>query len=177
MIPPHKLARLPRSQRLRKMVKIFAEAEHRFCMALAESAAGFVDHNANETGGPLLDPARLNSCAGAADLLVADGEFAAPAIAAFSAAALVFRRPVNAAAVRRALNTVRHLLLAETGRSPADWDFIDNRGRLDTARRRPFVPGGRQKNRPPGTGRRRRCPPGLHRPPPQNGGADGGFCH
>lgn len=107
-------------------------------MALAESAAGFVDHNANETGGPLLDPARLNSCAGAADLLVADGEFAAPAIAAFSAAALVFRRPVNAAAVRRALNTVRHLLLAETGRSPADWDFINDSGRLDPARRRPF---------------------------------------
>jgi TrmH family RNA methyltransferase len=120
------------------MVKIFAEAERRFCTAQAESSAGFADHDTGEINGPPHDWPHLNICAGAADLLAADGEFAAPAAAAFSAAALVFRQPDSAAAVRRALNTVRHLLLAETGRSPADWDFIDDLGRLDPARRRPF---------------------------------------
>jgi TrmH family RNA methyltransferase len=40
--------------------------------------------------------------------------------------------------LRRPLNTIRHLLLAETGRSPADWDMLDSGGRLDPARRKPF---------------------------------------
>jgi TrmH family RNA methyltransferase len=44
----------------------------------------------------------------------------------------------NTSALRRALNTARHALLAATGRCPADWDFTDPQGRLDPAKRRPF---------------------------------------
>ncbi|WP_010254764.1 TrmH family RNA methyltransferase [Treponema primitia] len=40
--------------------------------------------------------------------------------------------------LRRGLNTVRHILLAETGKQTADWDFIDHEGRLDPAKRQPF---------------------------------------
>jgi len=45
----------------------------------------------------------------------------------------------GAAAARRALNGARHILLAETGRSQADWDFLDGDGRLDPARRQAFI--------------------------------------
>ena len=44
----------------------------------------------------------------------------------------------DAAALRRTLNSARHLLLAETGRSQADWDFFDGDGRLDPEKRRVF---------------------------------------
>ncbi|MDR1900988.1 MAG: TrmH family RNA methyltransferase [Treponema sp.] len=40
--------------------------------------------------------------------------------------------------LRRCLNSVKYILLSVTGYSPADWDFIDGAGRLDTAKRTCF---------------------------------------
>ena len=131
MLPPHKLARLPRSQRLRKIEKIFALAEK-------ETISFMVNHGENAVNIGLFDNEKTRSFAETAELLAADTLFQAAAIEAFREAALVFRRPGDTAAVRRALNAIRHILLAETGRFPADWDFIDSGGRLDPSRRRPF---------------------------------------
>ncbi|MDR3337749.1 MAG: TrmH family RNA methyltransferase, partial [Treponema sp.] len=39
---------------------------------------------------------------------------------------------------RRELSLVRQLLLSETGRQTADWDFYDDAGNLDPQKRRPF---------------------------------------
>ncbi|MHC6201981.1 TrmH family RNA methyltransferase [Breznakiellaceae bacterium SP9] len=41
-------------------------------------------------------------------------------------------------ALLRNINTVYHILLAETGQPPADWDFVDRCGCLDPAKRRCF---------------------------------------
>jgi TrmH family RNA methyltransferase len=123
MIALHKLERLPRHQRLRKILKLFAEAERR--------AAG--------NGEP---PAAALSAA--AELLTGDGGFSPEVREALCGAAAALKAaPVNGAsstnpAFLRAVNTVRHLLLAETGRFPADWDFINHEGLLDPSRRRVF---------------------------------------
>jgi len=37
------------------------------------------------------------------------------------------------------LNSVHHLLLSETGRTKADWDFVNSPGLLDPSKRRPFA--------------------------------------
>jgi TrmH family RNA methyltransferase len=139
MIPLHKLEKLPRHQRLRKIGKIFAEAEKRAAGA-AEPDRVF---GAEDRG----------FFADIAYLLQKDPSFSAEAQSALGEAALVLRQAAHvraahiraaltpadeSALVRRSLNTVRHILLAETGRSPADWDFIDSGGRLDPAKRRSF---------------------------------------
>ncbi|MDR2740640.1 MAG: TrmH family RNA methyltransferase [Treponema sp.] len=84
-------------------------------------------------------------------LLLAGETFASPAAAPAIAAAAAVMREAAAFLTResvsanpadtsplRALNTVRHILLAETGQQTADWDFIDHQGRLDSGRRRNF---------------------------------------
>ena len=38
----------------------------------------------------------------------------------------------------RALNTIKHILLAETGSEQADWDFTDSSGQLDLQKRKIF---------------------------------------
>jgi TrmH family RNA methyltransferase len=140
MIPIYKLEKLPRSQRLRKLAKIFSEAEYRI-----------------GRGEPLPVSA---ACLGEFMVLLAGETFASPAAApALDAAASVIREAGQRLAERlpcqdlagsldsantaddpllRALNTVRHILLAETGRQTADWDFFDHRGRLDPEKRRSF---------------------------------------
>jgi TrmH family RNA methyltransferase len=40
--------------------------------------------------------------------------------------------------IRRILNTIRHILLTETGKQTADWDFINPSGHLDPSGRRIF---------------------------------------
>jgi TrmH family RNA methyltransferase len=109
----------------------------------------------------------LRFCAEAAELLAGDSLFPPEVRAVFERAVPVFREaasnpaaastdlvaalvdpaagptdpaagPTDPARLRRSLNTLRHILLAETGRSQADWDFIDQRGQLDPAARRPF---------------------------------------
>ncbi|MDR3168004.1 MAG: TrmH family RNA methyltransferase [Treponema sp.] len=117
MIPRHKLEKLPRSQRLRKIAKLF----------------GLVEYRLSQGGTP--SPGELEGLEEALALLTGDGTFSLAAAAALkTAAGSLGRGEVS----RWALNTVRHILLAETGRSPADWDLIGAEGRLDPQKRRPF---------------------------------------
>jgi TrmH family RNA methyltransferase len=128
MLPLHKLTQLPRSQRLRKIAKTFAGAELRF----AQGAAPFPD----------TERAWL---ADALAILIQDDAFSPAARRALDAACDSLRAdgPDDAAPEGdrlRAINTVRHILLAETGQQTADWDLIDHGGRLDPEGRR-FFPG------------------------------------
>jgi TrmH family RNA methyltransferase len=119
MIPLHKLAELPRSQRLRKIGKIFAEAELRLC-AHPPAAAD------------------LTYLADTLQILIRDDAFPPAARQALGAALDSLDAPDETVPIRRAVNTVRHILLSETGRQIADWDFIDAGGGLDPLKRRPF---------------------------------------
>ena len=125
MITIYKLEKLPRGQRLRKITSIFAEAERRVC---ANAAA---------------IPAKELACfSDIARLLSSDPLFAQPARETFAGIAGVFIRAATPGEakqdIRRSLNDARHILLAETGRAQADWDFFDGDGRLDPARRHVF---------------------------------------
>jgi TrmH family RNA methyltransferase len=123
------IEKLPRHQRLRKITKIFHEAENRL-YAADEGAAAAV-----------FKIEELDFFSQIAGLLQKDTMFSAAASAAFrDAAAVLSRTPHNdpPALYRRAFNTIRHILMAETGRSTADWDFISPGGRLDPAQRRIF---------------------------------------
>jgi TrmH family RNA methyltransferase len=122
VIPLHKLAKLPRSPRLRKLAKAFAGAELR----LGEAQMG---------AGQGLPPAEFSFLDEALGLLAGDEAFPPAPRSALTALRPL---PVEKTALRRALNTVRHILLAETGRSPADWDFLDPSGGLDRGKRRIF---------------------------------------
>jgi TrmH family RNA methyltransferase len=115
MIPLEKLARLPRHQRLRKAEKILAAAELQL------------------TAGRQPEPAYL---AALLALLAGDGEFAPPEREALEGA--VRASAAEPAALRRAVNTARHVVLAAAGRQPADWDLLDAGGALDRTRRRVF---------------------------------------
>jgi TrmH family RNA methyltransferase len=117
MIPIDKLAKLPRSQRLRKALRDFAGAELRVA------------------GGGELSPGEGALLEGALELFAGDEGFAPAPRAALGALRPL---PREKAALRRALNTARHLLLAETGRFPADWDFTGPGGALDPGKRRIF---------------------------------------
>ena len=132
MIPLYKLEKLPRTQRLRKTVKIITEGEKILAGSFASGLAGGV-----------FDAEKLIYFADTAQVLEEDTQFSATTAKAFKEAAAILRLAAetgigNTAMIQRTLNTMRHLLLAETGRSPADWDFYDAEGRLDPARRRPF---------------------------------------
>ena len=133
MINVYKLEKLPRSQRLRKAASIFAAAERR-CVP-------------GENGEPetRIDSRELLYLCDIAGFLSRDSDFTPEVARAFSDSADLFARSASVregipqlAEPRRALNTMRHLLLAETGRSQADWDFLDSGGRLDCARRTVF---------------------------------------
>ena len=127
MLSLHKIEKLPRNQCLRKIEKIFSEAENRLC-----SAANFACEN------PVFNHKELNFFAELARFLQKDRLFAAAAQEAFKDAAEIFAQPDSPMHLRRALNTVRHVLLAETGRSPADWDFTGQNGALDPEQRQSF---------------------------------------
>jgi len=115
MIPLDKLRRLPRSQRLRKIWKIFADAENA-CFA------GRLKNTEEKYCRDLL-------------ILLCEDETFSPAAQSAVKTAL---EEIDQGQIRRPLNTVRHLLLVETGRSSADWDLLDNNGNLDPSRRKPF---------------------------------------
>ncbi|MDR1955554.1 MAG: TrmH family RNA methyltransferase [Treponema sp.] len=122
MIPLDKLETFPRSLRLRKMAKIFGEAEYRLSIGidLAEESSRYL--------GRILE------------LLLQDPIVppeTARAIGVVHRTLKTLPQPHRQALIR-ALNTVRHLLLAETGQAPADWDFIDHTGSLDPGKRRCF---------------------------------------
>ena len=123
MIPLQKLIRLNRPLRLRKAAKLFGDAERRFVVS-GHLGAGETEY--------------LGS---AAELLAGDADFSPAAAAALKTARASLaspETPEKTAALRRTLNTVFHLLLAETGRCQSDWDFIESDGALDSSKRRPF---------------------------------------
>ena len=125
MVTIYKLEKLPRNQRLRKIASIFAAAERRFGTDVADAG---------------ISAKEFCYFSDIAKSLSRDPLFVEPAQKSFANAAEVFLRTGGTAwhEVRRALNDARHILLAETGRSQADWDFFDGDGRLDPARRRVF---------------------------------------
>ena len=123
MIPLHKLNKLPRSQRLRKAAKIMGEAEHRFAGALR------------------LDPGEVEYLGSVVELLASDEDFSPAQVQALKtarASLISAGTEENGKEIRRALNTVYQLLMAETGRYPSDWDFIESSGALSSKARRPF---------------------------------------
>jgi len=124
MIPLDKLAKLPRSQRLRKAAKIFGEAEQRFIQS-EKLLTGEIEY----------------LCV-IMELLSKDESFAGASASALRKAAHVNYKAENSEKdgeeIRRTLNTVNHILLAETGRYMADWDFIKSAGMLDVSKRRVF---------------------------------------
>jgi TrmH family RNA methyltransferase len=124
MISPDKLKKLPRSLRFRKIAKLIEEAEGH--------ARGGADFSAPERaywaeilgmfrGDPLFSPAETEAIK-ETEALLRDLSPGGPG-----------QDPV-----RRALNTVRYILLAKTGRFPADWDLVDPEGRLDPQKRLSF---------------------------------------
>ena len=132
---PDKLNRLPRNQRLRKIAKIFAEAENRIFSAASTDTA-----NINTT--------ELLNFRAITEALASDQLFSQTVREEFKYAAGIFQNAGaqnvmpggdGTAELRRALNGVRHLLLAETGRSQADWDFTGGDGHLDPEKRRVFA--------------------------------------
>jgi len=126
MIPLFKLEKLPRTQRLRKTVKIITETE-KFLAA-----------------GGVFDAEKQDYFLNIAKMLIKDDKFSPVVQKAFEDAAAAFRTDTSHSplatphSLLRTFNTMRHLLLAETGHSPADWDFYDDSGKLDPASRRPF---------------------------------------
>ncbi|MDR1636197.1 MAG: TrmH family RNA methyltransferase [Treponema sp.] len=142
MIPLSKLSRLPRALRLRKAEKILAGAERRL-LAMgqgSEPSAGTVPGRSD-----LFSAGELAYLEDLLELLGGDGDFspAERGLLGQSRAALGLAGGApgtlrDGSALRRALNTARHILLAAAGRCPADWDFTDPQGRLDPAKRRPF---------------------------------------
>jgi len=129
MIPLYKLTNLPRRQRLGKTAKIIGMAERNIINT------GKLDAKETEYIGSLLQS------------LANDTRFAEPVAAALNTAFASFSRAIHSHgetekaedAMRRALNTVYHVLMAETGVYPADWDFIEQSGALDSAKRQPFA--------------------------------------
>jgi TrmH family RNA methyltransferase len=119
MIPIHKLSGLPASQRLRKAAKLFGGAEHRFILS------GRLSPEETEYLGKVTEMLAGGFTGAARDLLKKAREN------------FVCGNDVNSEKIRRALNTVYHLLLAETGRYQADWDFIGPEG-PDPSKRHPF---------------------------------------
>jgi len=106
--------------RLRKAVSLFGEAERRFIITKR------------------LEPEKAEYLGRVADLLAKDGSFSHAAITALKTARIGLASDVDGRDIRRLLNTVYHLLLAETGRPQSDWDFIEETGGFDLSKRQAF---------------------------------------
>jgi TrmH family RNA methyltransferase len=120
MFPLCKLATLPRSQRLRKAAKIFEDAERRL-IAFGELPADEIEY--------------LKCLA----KQLADEESFKPAAVELLANTAEKITQGTESETRRMLNGVYHFLLSETGRTKADWDFVNSPGILDPSKRRPFA--------------------------------------
>jgi len=115
-----KLATLPRHQRLRKAAKVFEGAERRLI-----------------TSGKLpVDDIEYLKCL--AKQLAEQEDFSQVAVELLeNAQSTLCAEAQNE--TRRMLNSVYHLLLSETGRTQADWDFVNSQGALDPSKRLPFA--------------------------------------
>ena len=146
MIPLYKLEKLPRTQKLRKIAKFFTFAENRLCMANNAKGNGIFTTAEPFSERKLFSESELVFFADAAKSLLEDSLFSCNAKKVFSEAVEIFTSGLPpaekgdnpAALLRRALNCVRHILLAETGKEPADWDFTGSDGRLDPEKRHIF---------------------------------------
>lgn len=123
MIPPYKLTKLHPRHRIRKAALLLEEAE------LSMRSSG--------------EEERLKGADYAASLaafLASDAEM--PDSVREGAKALLAARPAGAppdAKGLRLLNSMRHLLLRESGQAPADWDLLDpETGLPDPGARKPF---------------------------------------
>jgi len=135
MIPLYKLEKLPRTQKLRKIAKVFTMAENRLFQAIGKGVEIFSENE-------------LIFFASAVKLLSEDTRFSTDAQGVFAEASRVFQATITpagagaaattAALFRRALNSIKHILLTETGRDQADWDFIGSDGQLDPEKRQVF---------------------------------------
>jgi TrmH family RNA methyltransferase len=120
MIPLRKLVTLPRHQRLRKAAKIFEGAERRLITFGKLSA----------------DEIEYLKCL--AKQLAEQEGFQPTAVELLANAQSTLGTGAQSE-IRRSLNSVYHLLLSETGRTKADWDFITSPGILDPSKRRSFT--------------------------------------
>jgi len=126
MIPLYKLEKLPRAQKLRKIVKIFSFAENRL-------------NSASEKNAGIYTQAELIFFADSAKLLASDEFFPANARNVFKEAYNFFSMIINGQpwdypVFLRTLNNIKHILYNETGREQADWDFTCGGG-LDADKR------------------------------------------
>jgi TrmH family RNA methyltransferase len=121
MIPLYKLIQLPRSQRLRKAANLVKEAERRlvFFERLEAGEAEYFEKLVK--------------------LLAEDEVFPSVAAEALKKAHKnLADYKTDEKEIRRALNAVHQVLLAETGRYEADWDFVEPAGALDPKKRHVF---------------------------------------
>jgi len=124
MISIYKLEKLHRAPRLRKIASILAAAERAAQQGTPKDLAYLSEITGSLSRDPLFDARAAQALAETSGIL--------------ARTATAKTAPDEAAGIRRALNGARHILLAETGQSQADWDFTDGEGRLDAGRRRVF---------------------------------------
>ena len=138
MIPLFKLASLPPSQRLRKAANLVRGAERRFVLR-GHLEAGEADYFERliklliEDG--VFPPPALEELKAAGEVFSASGSVFAQGLAAAPGSA---DDPAAGEKIRRALNKVYQVLLVQTGRFQADWDFYESDGTLDASRRHSF---------------------------------------
>jgi len=129
LIPLYKLEKLPRTQKLRKITKVFTFAENRLGMAIAAGK--------NVKGADIFTAAEFIFFSDAVKLLAEDKLFKQDAVKVFLETASFFSDAVGCDTVllRRYLNSIKHILLTETGKDQADWDFTGSDGHLDPEKR------------------------------------------
>jgi TrmH family RNA methyltransferase len=122
LIPIYKLEKLPRSQGLRKIARILEEAEKRLLTGTPTKGA---DKYASDSD-------YLYSLI---ELLCKDTNFSSAERQALLSAKSAAIDPKEQ---RRAINSARYIVYRAIGKQTADWDFLDDTGRLDHARRKIF---------------------------------------
>ena len=123
MIPLHKFNNLPRILKLRKAASLIRNAEHRLIV----------------TG--LLSLEEVEYFCSMAEILAEDCKLKAITLETLKRAQSSFTSIIKEnekGEYRRILNNLHHVLLLETGKTQADWDFIESSGALDSSKRQPF---------------------------------------
>jgi len=146
MITLHKLEKLPRHQRLRKLVKIFTMAETRLFRLQANALPASNSPASSltaEKSASFFTAQEIDFFASAAKMLAEDGLFSTDAKKAIIESMEVFKTAAKSPAADllvflRSLNTIKHILLAEIGKDQSDWDFTVSGGKLDPEKRQVF---------------------------------------
>lgn len=121
MIPNHKLKRLPRHQRLRKIANALEAEDARLAASPAFEPFSFRDRYLLEI----------------AQVLSEDSDFSADfrneicTVSAEFASRFAAGSPYE----RRSVNSLRHIVNSVIGKQTADWDLVDTQGRLSSAAR------------------------------------------